>query len=373
LMKHISQVDTGHSVIMVQVENEVGVIPESRDFSPAANAAFANPVPQRLMDYLQKHEGELSPELRAAWSAGGKKPGGNWQQVFGAAPITDDFFMAWAYATYIDAVTAAGKAEYLLPMYTNAALIRPNYQPGQYNSGGPLPHSLDIYHAGAPHLDFFSPDIYFDNFAEWAGKYARDGNVLFVPEARGGTMGSANAFYTFGQLDAIGFSPFAIDGRMEASDTETLETAQQSIATAYSTLAHLASSILQKQGTGELAAVVLEGEAQRAGRIFLGGYAMEVRRAGPPNDSRIAVLVMREGSDQFLVAGSGGAVVSFSPNSDGAPIAGIASIDEEVLVDGKWTWQRRLNGDESAQGQLLKINLDGPGKARVYRLRLYRY
>jgi hypothetical protein len=358
---------------MVQVENEVGVIPESRDFSPAANTAFAETVPKTLMDYMQKHEDELSPELRRAWIAGGKATSGNWRQVFGDTAITDDFFMAWAYATYIDGVTAAGKVEYPLPMYTNAALIRPNYQPGQYNSGGPLPHSLDIYRAGAPHVDFFSPDIYFDNFAEWAGKYKREGNAVFVPEAKGGSAGSANALYTVGQLDAIGFSPFAIDGRMDLAETEKMDTAQQSIATTYSTLARLSPVILQKQGRGEMAALVLEGEAQRAGRIFLGGYVMEVRRAGPPNDSRISVLVIQESADQFLVAGSGAALVSFLPDSDGPPIAGIASIDEEVLSGGKWTRERRLNGDESAQGQLLKINSDGPGKASVYRLRLYRY
>jgi hypothetical protein len=73
------------------------------------------------------------------------------------------------------------------------------------------------------------------------------------------------------------------------------------------------------------------------------------------------------------VAGSGGVQLSFSPDSDGPPTAGIASIDEEVLGDGKWVWQRRLNGDENAQGQLLKINTDGRGKPIVYRLRLYRY
>jgi len=373
LMKHIAQVDTSHTVMMLQVENEVGVIPESRDFSPAANTAFAGAAPKTLLDYMQKHEDELAAELRGAWIAAGKKTRGNWQQVFGGTPTTDDFFMAWAYATYIDAVTAAGKTEYPLPMYANAALIRPNYQPGQYNSGGPLPYSLDIYHAGAPHVDFFSPDIYFDNFAEWAGKYKREGNPVFVPEAKGGSTGSANAFYTVGQLDAIGFSPFAIDGRMEVADTEKMDAAQQSIATTYSTLAHLAPAILQKQGTGEMAAIVLEGEGQRAGRIFLGGYSMEIRRAGPPNDSRVSVLVIQESSDQFLVAGSGAVLLSFLPASDGASNAGIASIDEEVLSDGKWIRERRLNGDENAQGQLLKINSDGPGKATVYRLRLYRY
>src|SRR3954467_9680534 len=55
LMKHIRQVDSDHTVLMMQVENEVGVIPESRDFSPVANSAFNGPVPAPLMDYLEKH------------------------------------------------------------------------------------------------------------------------------------------------------------------------------------------------------------------------------------------------------------------------------------------------------------------------------
>jgi hypothetical protein len=41
------------TVVMVQVENEVGVIPDARDHSAAANAAFDQPVPEELMEYLQ--------------------------------------------------------------------------------------------------------------------------------------------------------------------------------------------------------------------------------------------------------------------------------------------------------------------------------
>jgi hypothetical protein len=376
LMKHIRQVDTSGTVLMVQVENEVGVIPESRDFSPAANAAFAGVVPKLLMDYLEANSDRLAPELREAWVAAGKKTAGSWQEVLGKAPVTDDFFMAWQYATYIDAVTAAGKAEYPLPMYTNAALIRPNYQPGQYNSGGPLPHSMDIYRAAAPHLDFLSPDVYFDNYAYWVGQYRRGSNPVFVPEARGGSNGAANAFYSFGQLDAVGFSPFGIDGTMSMSGSEKLEAIQQPMATAYAVLSHLSPLILEKQGTGEMAAVILEGEAQHAGKLSFGGYNLSIVRSNPGADhldERVAVLLIQTGPDEFLVAGSGASQVLFAPNSEGLPIAGIASIDEEVLANGTWARQRRLNGDENGQGQLVRINPEGPGRPAVYRVRLYRY
>src|SRR5205085_8562908 len=134
----------------------------ARDHSPAANAAFDQPVPKELMAYLEKHKETLDAGLRARWQRAGSKSSGKWEAVFGAGLETEDLFMAWHYARYIGKVAEAGKAEYVLPMFTNAALIRPSYAPGQYNSGGPLPHSMDIWNAAAPQLDFLAPDIYFE-------------------------------------------------------------------------------------------------------------------------------------------------------------------------------------------------------------------
>ena len=56
------------------------------------------------------------------------------------------------------------------------------------------------------------------------------------------------------------------------------------------------------------------------------------------------------GPDECLAAGSGPVEVTFSPNTPGAPIAGILSIDEGTYVDGRWVPGRRLNGDENGQG-----------------------
>ena len=96
-------------------------------------------------------------------------------------------------------------------MFVNAALIRPGYQPGQYPSAGTLPHLIDVWHAGAPQIDFLSPDIYFTNFAEWARRYQQSGNPVFIPEAQPNPVSAINAMWTVSQLDAIGFSPFAIE------------------------------------------------------------------------------------------------------------------------------------------------------------------
>lgn len=375
LMKHIHEVDTSETVLMIQVENEVGVIPEARDYSPVANTAFGAAVPKALMDYMKAHADTLSDELRGAWIGAGKETAGNWEEVFGKSPLTADFFMAWQYATYIDAVAAAGKAVYPLPMYTNAALIRPNYQPGQYNSGGPLPHSVDIYRAGAPHLDFFSPDIYFDNFAEWANRYHREGNAVFVPEAKGGSLGAANALYVIGELGGMGFSPFAIDDDMEVLPAEK-DSAERSIRNVYAGLAHLSDLIFDKQGTGGIRTVLLENEAQRSARGSIGGYNVNLFRqgagGGKPGSEHVAVLLIQTAPDEFMALGSGPGTVTFSNESSGSAIVGIASIDEIVQAEGEWKVMRRLNGDENGQGQVLRLE-ESPERPIVYKVRLYRY
>src|ERR1051325_3475901 len=116
------------------------MIPDSRDRSPEADRLFNGPVPAELMTYLGQHRDALAPELHAAWVGNGSKTRGSWEEVFGRGAATDEIFMAWHFARYANRVTEAGKAELDIPMYVNAALIRPGYQPGQYPRAGPLPH-----------------------------------------------------------------------------------------------------------------------------------------------------------------------------------------------------------------------------------------
>ena len=163
LMRHLRAVDgSKHTVLMMQVENEVGVLDTPRDFSPAANQAFNGPVPKDLMDYLQAHKNQLMPQVHQAWEAAGFKTSGTWEEVFGKSTVnkndwqaysylTEEIFMAWNYARYVGHVAAAGKAEYNIPMFMNTWIKQEiSGWPGAYPSGGPQPHVMDIWHAGAP-------------------------------------------------------------------------------------------------------------------------------------------------------------------------------------------------------------------------------
>src|SRR5581483_2800931 len=108
-----------------------------------------------------------------------------WQQVFGEA--ADESFQAWCIATYIEQVAAAGKAEYSLPLYVNAALRDPLHpgRPGSYESGAPTDQNIQLYKVAAPSLSLIAPDIYMPEFAKYMAtieQYKRFENPLLIPE-----------------------------------------------------------------------------------------------------------------------------------------------------------------------------------------------
>jgi hypothetical protein len=157
LVHHIRETDGDkHTVLMMQVENEVGVLGDSRDRSPAANKAFEEQAPKQLMNYLAEHRNTLRPELKAVWEKAGGKTSGTWQQVFGGGVQTDELFMAWNYGRFLERVAAAGKTEYQLPMYVNTWLGDAD-SPGKHPSGGALPYAHDMWRAAGNAIDIYSP------------------------------------------------------------------------------------------------------------------------------------------------------------------------------------------------------------------------
>jgi beta-galactosidase GanA len=185
MMKHIKEIDSSQrTVIMIQVQNEAGILGSPRDHSEIANAEFTASVPQELMDYLIKNKSTLLPELLEVWKTTSFKTSGTWEEVFGKGVKTDEFFMAWNYARYFDVCAKSAKAEYSIPMFVNAWIVQPeDKRPGDYPSGGPQAHVLDFYRAGASNIDLLCPDIYLPDFADICSLYARNNNTLFIPES----------------------------------------------------------------------------------------------------------------------------------------------------------------------------------------------
>jgi len=377
MMRHIKAVDgRDHTVIGIQVENETGMQGDTRDRSPLANKAFESPVPKELMDYLQQHKDTLIPELRRVWEAAGFKTSGTWQEVFGKGRPADEIFMAWAFSRYIGRVVEAGKAEYPIPMVTNCPQLGFGTAPaplrGGGQSGGAMPDAMDVWRAGGPRIDLFAADIYSPDFKGFCARYAQSGNPLFIAETGGGPDLQGRALYVFGRHDAMAFSPFGIDS-MVGRDPDVF---------GYDLISQLAPLILKHQGNGTMSAVLL-GPDDPPQKVPVGSYTLYVgsqraRRppaagapspqpASQPAQPASAAIFIAAGPDEYFAAGNG-VSVTFSPNTPGLPLAGLATVEDGKFVDGRWVPGRRLAGDDDAQGQSLTLRSMG-----IQRFTLYRY
>jgi beta-galactosidase GanA len=374
-MEYLKRVDGDEStVLMVQVENEIGMLPLARERGAVADKLYAGAVPAELMRALAARGEKVEPELRERWQKNGRKNSGTWSQVFGDDEWGAEVFTAWHYARFVEALVAAGKKRYDIPMYVNAALNRTGRKPGEYPSGGPLPHLLDVWKAGAPSLDFLAPDIYFPNFAQLASRFNRADNMLFIPEANNATNSqvSANAFYSFGELDSLGFSPFSI---------ESLGDAPNALSRAYAVLEQLTPLILENRGKGQNAgfrATIGEDGAAIDSPVkkTIGGIEFNVTFIDPwtARDKQTIAdhggLLIHAGGEDFWFAGQG-ITVTFKGADSGPPLVGIDIAEEGVFdAKGKWIAGRRLNGDQTHQGRHIRLP---PAQFQIQRVRLYRY
>jgi beta-galactosidase GanA len=266
VMKHIKSVDaTERTVIMMQVENETGLLGTDRDYSPLATKEYNAQVPAELMTYLEGHRDNLMPALEAAWSSNHYAKSGNWSSVFG--DLAPEAFSAWYVARYVNAVAAAGKKQYPLPMYCNNWLAQPgNARAGDFPSEGPTIHVLDIWKAAAPSIDILAPDIYVPEFLETSAGFYGPDNPLFVPETAFRPSYASYVFPDLAGFDGIGFSPFGID--FAVGKDGKLNSAGQALAENYKLLQPLLPMIAKYQGTGELFPII-QG-VDRANTIYLG-------------------------------------------------------------------------------------------------------
>ncbi|MEV4932225.1 DUF5597 domain-containing protein [Sphingobium sp. LSP13-1-1.1] len=375
LMAHIKAVDDRqNTVLMTQVENEIGMLPVARDYGALADAAFKAPVPAELTTYLQQHRDALVPQMKRLWEEQGSRTSGTWSEVFGPGHAAEEIFTAWHYARFADALARAGKAVYPMPLYVNVALNRPGRLPGEYPSGGPLPHLIDIWKAGAPAIDFLAPDIYFPNFVDIVNIYKRPDNPLFVPEANNADHPQVpgNAFYAIGKLDAIGFGPFSI---------ESIDEKPGALGEAYDLLEQLSPHILAAQGVGRMSAfrpkslydetLVQEPVTETIGNYrFTVAFADIQKPVATPDTGNAAGIIIQTGPEDYLIAGQG-ITVTFAPVGAGPSLAGIDSAWEGHFdAHGTWIAGRLLNGDQTYQGRHIQLPT---GDFQIQKVRLYRY
>lgn len=400
-MQHIATVDKEEgTVIMIQIENEIGMLEDARDYSREANKIFNAPVPAEFMTYLQKNKKALHPQMLKKWESQGCKKQGYWQEVFRADIYTDEIFMAWHYAKYVEGLAQTARSIYNIPLYVNAAMNSRGRKPGEYPSAGPLAHLIDVWHCGAPSIDILAPDLYDNGFTDWVAQYKLHNNPLFIPEIRLTDNNSVRAFYIFGEHDAIGISPFSIEDGSDSPNSPLVQS--------YARLTELMPLLTKYQGKGLMKGLLFDSENKE--RIIADDDLTITARHffTLPWDSRATNgsiwpegggILLKLSKNEYIVAGSG-IVLEFAKTSEKQTIekqkqlgedgfalrndqiktkhdkfkgmrCGIGYVNEvKVDKDGKLHYVRRLNGDQDHQGRHVRISV---GDFKILHVQLYEY
>ncbi|MDT0691008.1 DUF5597 domain-containing protein [Salegentibacter sp. F188] len=374
LLRHIKKFDANHqTVVLMQPENEIGMLPSARDHSRLANQKFNEEVPEDFIQYLKENRNNLNPEFREIWQNNGFKTSGTWAEVFGEGLHTDEIFMAYYFAQYTNKISAAGKDEYGLPTFVNAALNRPDVKPGDYPSAGPLPHILDVWRAASPDIDFYSPDFYNPRFKHWSDLYVRQDNPLFVPEHTFDNSVAAKALYAIGNYEALGFSPFAIEQIPGTSFTPK----EEKLAEVYN-IVHQIKPLLNKyRGQNKIEGVLLDKEVNEA-KFVLGDYEFTAEHtfnlgwepdAASEEWEPAGALIIQTGENEFYFAGFGVSLKMRNLN-EGEGNVGILKTELGSFKDGEWKVFQHLNGDQTHQGRHIRSFVED---VSIQKFTLYNY
>ncbi len=394
---HLADVDKEGTVLMVQIENEIGMLEDARDYSAAAQREYDKGVPSQLMAFLEKNNKSLHPQLSERWRDNGMKSAGSWREVFGDDIYSDEYFMAWNYAAYVERLAREARDILGRPLYVNAAMNSRGRKPGEYPSAGPLAHLKDIWHAAAPTVDLLSPDLYDKGFTDWVAQYHTSDNPLFIPEIRRFDGNAAQAYYIIGEHDAIGISPFSIENGSDSPQSTPVR--------GYAALRDLMPLLVKYQGKGVMNGFYFDNDSTErilrhdGLKITANHYftlPWDPRATDGSEWMPVGGVIIRLAPDEYIIAGTG-IVVKFenetessvkrnlgedgflnagsdrnaTPSWGGGMRVGLASVDEvAVNPDGTLQFVRRYNGDETHQGRHVRIGVDD---FQVLHVKLYQY
>jgi hypothetical protein len=396
LMTHLKEKDKAGMVIMMQVENEVGILGDSRDRSGLASRVFDSAVPESFLNKLCADHDKLNSIIRSNFpplTTLSVQRGKSWAETFGTSLQTDEMFMAYHYALYIEHVASAGRKVYEMPMFTNAWLRSDDEAtaagggnaPGMYPSGGPIETVIDIWQTFAPTLDFLSPDIYHNDYETMWREYSHRGQPLFIPEQRRDEFGALRIWQAIGDYRAICTSPFGIDTLDPANSPFTrhytlLKATEQHILTARSEGRKMTGFYFDRFEKGQ-------PNPSKPKVVTMDDWKLTITPAkvfGHPEPG-YGLIIQQSQPDTFLLIGEG-YQVGFLSTSSTSGFTGILGFDEKEVVDeetGKMRTLRRLNGDETQGGKQVMmpsanpdyggfaIAITIPGKTRIAECRVY--
>ena len=363
LMAHIRDIDSvENTVIMMQIENEIGLLNTDRDYCDEANLVFNENVPEAIKENFALD--------------------GTWQDVFGEDAA--ESFMAYAFATAIEYISSYGKEEYDIPYYVNAWLKQFPWFAGSYPSGGPVVETHKIWRICAPSIIAFAPDIYVPYVPYVMDEYSYPGNPLIVPEVRKDAVTASYALYAIGQCNALCYSLFAVEeysmdpakvskpplAVMQALNIDPtafdIEGCKPYISKVYNVIKEITPLYLKYRGTSKLKAFVKKSEYDHGVLLKFSKYDIKVtyapRQPFKPLGSGIIIEVS---DDCFYIIGMMCSIEILAKPSENLK-TDIIKLEEGEFIDGVWTPIRILNGDEK-----MMINLGDITECRY--LELFKY
>lgn len=344
LMAHIRAVDEQqNTVILVQVENEMGLLGSDRDYAPQAEELYRAALPEAVASLYEAS--------------------GTWEQAFGAdAP---EYFMAYHYACATETIASAGKAVYPLPLITNAWLEQFPWRAGTYPSGGPIAKLHKMWQAFTPSIVLHAPDVYVSDFARVCDEYTATGEALMIPEHRRDIRNSSHLFYAIGKYHALCFSVFGIEDLLTPPEKLTgignpqvmrmlnidpaawkADKTGDFLAQSYPLLEGMLPLLEQYRGQGKVQAFLRGSEHEKGTVLSLEGCDLRIDfMDNAPDTPKAAGIVVETGKGEIYLAG-----VNFryslltGKNSASTPL--IIEYSEGRFENGEYVRERMLNGDE---------------------------
>lgn len=349
LMQHIKEVDEGiYTVLMVQIENEIGLLGTERDYGKLANEVFSQKIPAQV---------EVDFQVS-----------GNWTEAFGED--AGEYFSAYFFAKAIEQIAKAGQAVYELPYYTNAWLEQFPWRAGSYPSGGPVMKMQKMWQLMASTIGFLAPDIYVPYAPKVMDEYAQRGNALFIPEIRKDAIAATYALYAAFGCHAIGFSPFGIEElqmapeKIEKIPMEVLialnidpsafdiEGSGKYLQKCYEMISQVYPLYLAHRGTSRLQAFIRKNSEELGTVLSFDQLDLQInygRKERYQPDAGGVVIQISE--NEFYILGMKIHFKFLSKMGENTLID-IVSVEEGSIQDGMWQRERILNGDERMRIEL---------------------
>lgn len=336
LMKHLRIIDSSEqTVVMVQVENEMGIMKPFHDEKSAEIRRDCSEKADILFDQ------KVCERVAAIYGEG------TWKEVFGEE--AERQFMAFYLSLQIEKIAAAGKKEYPIVMYINSMPDSPLRKMSPY--GGPDAATMRIWKLNAPSIDFISPDIYGIGFSEVLEGFITEDNPIFIPECTGDINSPSRLFCAIGMGKCLGYSVMGIDKYYnDCPDLSRVsngfgsrisDAAGDNLGLTYQYVQQLFPEIIQAHNDGRL--YWFSQQTNEHSNLVVDDLKITVNYgiSREPDAPLGGGLLIKEGENRFLLLGIN-CELHFSS-------AGqlFNTFKQELLIDnGIITEGRLLNGDE---------------------------